>query len=220
MAAAHAGLAETWLLMREFGRLPDEAAYRRARDSAEAALALSPQDPAGTRALGFVLFWSDADRQRGLERLERATRLTPMDARAHHWLGNALAAQGRITEALAALAKARSLAPDTSALAADEAYVRWLAGDDARGRDMLDRVTRVDPNFIGAWRYLEWIALTNGDDAAFLAHARRHATLRNNMARLRLLDEAEAALGAGGRPARLSAPRPAPQGRAPRGPRP
>jgi tetratricopeptide (TPR) repeat protein len=202
--AAHVGLAETYLLMREFAALSDEAAFRRGRDAAEAALRIDPGNPGGLRALGFTLFWSEVDKPRGLDLLARAAQREPANARGHHWHGTALAFAGRPREAFAALARARALAPENSAIAADEAHIRYIMGEDAAAIAALRRVTAVDPDFIGAWRYLEWILLTEGDDRGFLAAARRHAALRGQSARLALLARAEAALGQGGRPAMLA----------------
>lgn len=202
--APHVGLAETYLLMREFAALPDEAAYRRGRDAAEAALRLDPADPAANRALGFVLFWSESDRARGLALLQEAVRLQPQDSRSRHWLGTALSSAGRHEEALAELARARALAPDAPAIAADEGLVRWLAGDRATGLDMLERIAKVRPDFVGGHRYLEWIHLAEGNDPAYLAAATAHARLRGDAGRLAVLARAAEAHAAGGRPAMLA----------------
>jgi tetratricopeptide (TPR) repeat protein len=199
--AAFVGLADTWLLMREFAGLPDEAALRRARDAAEAALKRDPGNPAATRALAFVLFWSGADRARGLALFEESARKAPGDARTHHWHGNALAFTGRQKEGLAALARARALNPESPAIAADEAQIRYMSGDTARALADLARITHVHPDYIGAWRYLEWDSLAQGDIPAFLTAARTHARLANRPARLALLDRAEAAFRSGGAPA-------------------
>lgn len=199
--AAFVGLADTWLMMREFAGLPDEAAFRRARDAAEAALKRDPGNPAATRTLAFVLFWSGADRTRGLALFDESARKDPGDARTHHWQGNALAFAGRPQEGLAALARARALNPESPAIAADEAQIRFIVGDTQGALAELARITRVHPDYIGAWRYLEWDSLAEGDIATFLKAARAHARLANRPARLALLDRAEAASRSGGAPA-------------------
>ena len=202
--AALVGLAETWLLMREFGRIDGEVAYRRAREASEAALRLDPDNPAATRTLAFVLFWSESDTARGLTLFDRAVALAPADARSHHWRGNALAAAGRLDDALAALAEARRLRPELSAIAADEAWQYFLAGWQQQGIARLEAVTRIDPGFIGAWRYLELARLSTGDNQGFLATGRVHARLKGDKARLALLDRAEAALRTQGRAGMLA----------------
>lgn len=202
--AALVGLAETWLLMREFGRMDSEVAYRRAREASEAALRLVPDDPTATRTLAFVLFWSESDSARGLALFDRAAALAPADARNHHWRGNALAAAGRFDEALAALAEARRLRPESSAIAADEAWQYFLAGWRKEGLVRLEAVTRIDPGFIGAWRYLELARLSTGDNVGFLAAGRVHARLKGDAARLALLDAADVALEQHGRTGMLA----------------
>lgn len=202
--APRVGLAETYLLMREFSGLSDEAAFRRGRDAAEAALQRDPDNPAALRALGFVLFWSEADKPRGLALLDRAIDADPADPRGWHWYGNALAFDGQFEPALRVLDHARSLAPESSAIAADEAQVRYMLGDRAAAIASLRAIARADPAFIGAWRYLEWNLLAEGDDPGFLEAARAHARLRGDADRLALLDRAEAARATGGRDAMLA----------------
>lgn len=206
--AAFTGLAETMLLMREFAGLSDEAAYRRARDAATRALALAPGEPAATRALAFALFWSEADKPRGLALFAEAAERQPADARTRHWWGNALVFSGHYAAGLDQLARARALAPESSAIAADEAHIRFLLAATAETRAgalaSLRRVTALDPDYIGAWRYLEWDLLAAGDDAGFLEAARTHARLAGRPARLETLAAAEAALARGGRPALLA----------------
>jgi tetratricopeptide (TPR) repeat protein len=199
--AAFVGLADTWLLMREFSGLPDEAAFRRARDAAEAALKRDPGNPAALRALAFTLFWSGADRVRGLALFEESARAAPRDPRTHHWQGNALAFAGNPAAGLEALARARALNPESPAIAADEAQIRFMAGEETEALADLARITRVHPDYIGAWRYLEWDRLSTGDHAGFLVAARAHARLAGRPARLALLDRADQALRTGGPPA-------------------
>ncbi|MFN3370577.1 MAG: tetratricopeptide repeat protein [Sphingomonadaceae bacterium] len=201
--APQVGLAETYLLMREFSGLADEAAFRRARDAAEAALRAAPDDPAALRALGFVLFWSEADKPRGLALLARAAGVPDPEARSLHWYANALAFDGQIERALDLIGRARDRAPDSSAIAADEAQIRFILGEKRDALDALAAITRADPAFIGAWRYLEWNRLSEGDLPGFLEAARAQARLRGDAARLALLERAEAAAGRGGKPALL-----------------
>jgi tetratricopeptide (TPR) repeat protein len=201
--AALAGLAETWLLMREFGSLDSTLAYARARSAAEAALKLDSDHGPATRALGFTLFWSEAEPTRGLALLARAVELNSGDAQSLHWHGNALAAAGRGQEGLAALEQARRLSPQNRAIVADHAWQRFLAGDRVGAIAQLETLARIDPAFIGSWRYLELARLVTGDDRGFLEAASVHARLKVDAARLELLGRARVALDGGGRPAMM-----------------
>ena len=204
-AAAFVGLAETNLLLREFNALPDEVAYRRAVLAAQQALAIRPRSPGGLRSLAFVRYWSDGDSVVAFDLFRRAIAGDPSDAQSYHWYGTALFGEGRFADALAALDRARTLNPGSSAIATDAAYVRYLAGDRAAGIASLKRVTAIDPDFSGAHRYLAAIDLVERDDAGFLDEGATSARLTGDAAQGRMIAAAAAAYRAGGREAMLAA---------------
>ncbi len=202
-AAAFAGLAETNLLLREFNSLPDETAYRRASMAAQRAVALDPHSAGALRALAFVRYWSDGDRAEGLALFRRAIAAAPQDAQSLHWYGSALLGEGRFADSLTMLQQASRLEPSSSAIAADMAYVQFVAGQRAAGVAALQRITEVDPGFSGAHTYLERIHLIDGDSAAFLSEAAQSAHLKRDESRAALIARADAAYRKGGRPAML-----------------
>jgi hypothetical protein len=57
-AAAYAGLADAYLLLRQYGHMPDTEAYPRALAAALQAIALDDSSPEAHRSLAFILrFW-------------------------------------------------------------------------------------------------------------------------------------------------------------------
>lgn len=198
-AEGFVGLAETNRLLREFHSLPQETAYRRAAAAAQRALELQPRNPLALRALGFIRYWSEGDLAGGLALLERARDAAPGDAKSWHWYGTALLGAGRFAEARAALAEARRLDPASSAMAADEAWARHMAGDPAGARRALRAVIGSDPGFSGAHLYLARLSLVAGDDQAFLRHLAEAARLRQDKARMAVAEAGRDGFARGGR---------------------
>lgn len=203
-AAAFVGLAETNLLLREFKALPDEVAYRRAVLAAQQALAIDPRSPGGLRSLAFIKYWSDGDHAEAFDLFRRSIAEAPDDAQTYHWYGTALLGDGRFKEALAALDRARTLNPGSSAIATDEAYVRYLSGDRAAAMASLKRIILIDPEFSGARRYLAAIDLVENDDTGFLEQGAASARLTHNAAQATMIAAAAAAYRAGGRDAMVA----------------
>jgi tetratricopeptide (TPR) repeat protein len=205
IADAFIGIAETNLLMREFAAVSDDVAYRRAGVAARRAVKIAPDSPAALRALGFVTFWGERRHADGLKLLKRAAALAPGDARTLHWLATTTTALDRPDEGIKLLLRARQIDPQSSAIAADLAYMRYLAGDRATAIAELERLVRIDPAFVGAPRYLTMLYLAEGYDHKYLATAARAAEMTGDGDQVRINAAARAAHGRGGRSAMLDA---------------
>ena len=203
-ARAYVGLAETNLLLREFNSIPEEIAYRRAGFAAQKALALDPNSPGALRSLAFVKYWSDGDRAAGLDLFRRAIAADPSDSQSHHWYGTALLGEGRYAEALKSINRARAFNPGSSAISADEAAARWVAGDHVSALASLRKITEIDPNFSGAHSYLARYYLLQKDDRAFLAEAAIAARLKRDADHSRVIASAATAYRTSGRAAMLA----------------
>jgi TolB-like protein/tetratricopeptide (TPR) repeat protein len=108
-AAAWAGLAEAW--MQQDVWEPPRVVYPRARAAAERALAVDPSSAAAAAALASVALYFDWDPPRAESLARRALQLDSTRGRAWEYLGEALAAQGRLDAG--ALAMHRAIAADT-----------------------------------------------------------------------------------------------------------
>jgi tetratricopeptide (TPR) repeat protein len=202
-AAGWSGLADTYLLLREFSSMPDAVAYPQAERAARTAVALDPQLADAWLDQAFVAFWWQGDPVAAFQAFETALRLDPGSAKAFHWYATALEAHGDFNESLQAMARARALDPGNRAIAADEAWTRFEAGQRTEGLATLERLAQLDPNFV-SWRaYLAHAYLILSRDQDFLHEALVAAELRGQpdvAARLRV---AAQALQTGGRKAML-----------------
>ena len=128
-AAAYAGLAETYLLSREYASMSPVDAYGLARVAAERALALDPDLAEAHASLGFIEFFSSFKPQQAAENFRTAIRLDPNCVVAHHWFGSMLTHQARYKEALADSQRCGGrCSPTNSAgrLPPDGQATRWL----------------------------------------------------------------------------------------------
>ena len=109
-APAYAGLAESYVNLQFFGRVPLEQTYPKARAAAMRALELDDTLAEAHRTLGAVLLmdweWSEAERE-----LRRACDLNPGDPESRELYGHYLAIRGRFDESLAEMKQARDLDP-------------------------------------------------------------------------------------------------------------
>ena len=197
-AEAYAGLASTYLLMREFSAIPEAEAYPRAREAAERAVALDPKLANAHAALGFVTFYWTRDWPRGLASLDRAISLEPGSARARHWYATALLHTGRARDALAAIEEAQKREPGSRTILADKGIILFHAGRTPDAVALLRQMATDEPDFSSPHSYLAAIALARKDYAGYLAETAAAARIKGNGEQLRLAEEGERALRGGG----------------------
>ena len=143
-APAYAGLANTYLLLREYSVLPDAEAYAQAIDAAQQAMKLNPDLPQAHTAIGFVDFfwrWDSASSER---HFRRALELDPDLPLAHHWYGSVLAHEGKIRESVAELNVAQRLDPSSSAILTTRALALGIGGHRAEATDLLQEALSSD----------------------------------------------------------------------------
>ena len=204
-AAPYAGLANTYLLLREFAAMPEQTAYVRARQAAERALALDPGLADAHAALAFVDFYAVQDWPRALRGFQRAVELDPGSARARHWQATALLHAGRFDEAVGAIGEAARRDPSSRSIRADRALILFHAGRADEAVSELLTMAANEREFASPHSYLAQIHLAQGRYEDYLCEARLAAGLRDDAEQLALLDRAEAGLRTGGPPAMVRA---------------
>ncbi len=180
-ARAYAGLATTYLLMREYGSMPQAEAYARAEAAAERAAALDPHLAEAHAALGFIAFFSTWDPHRATQEFASALQLDPGSALAHHWYGSMLTHQGQYPEALDHLNIAQQLAPTSAAILASKAFALGLSGHREEAIALLQPLATADRDTPSPHRTIAALSLMEPRDIPrFLAESQRFAELRND----------------------------------------
>jgi len=147
-ALAHAGLADAYSLLVDYGLMPPAEGMPRARAAAERAIALDPglAEPHASLAIIRALYewqWEDAERL-----YRRAIALNPGYATAHHWLGcDHYALLGRFDEASAEIDIAIRLDPLSSIIHEGRAYIFLLRRDYRAAIAQCREIVSADPTF-------------------------------------------------------------------------
>lgn len=184
-APAYAGLAEAWLIYREYGEVGDAAAYGAAQIAALRALSLSPNLPAGHRALGFIRYWRDSDAQSAVQAFQRAIELDDRDALTHFWFANVLADVGAHDAARREYDRARLLSPGSHVIDIEAACAEWQAGRDDVALARLAPLARRYPGDATVHNCLAWLHISHGDIVAFAQAYAAMARARNEPALLK-----------------------------------
>jgi tetratricopeptide (TPR) repeat protein len=177
-AAAHAGLADAYNVLSQFGLAAPREAMEKARTEARRAIELDPRLAEGHVALAAILEaydwnWKGAERE-----YRRALELGPTLAAAHLWYGMFLRDQGRVTEALPELRRAAQLQPSSVLTTVNLAYGLLEQGDAAAAMEQARRAVQMAPDHPTASILLVYAAeaMSRPDDAqAALAQAQKAA---------------------------------------------
>jgi tetratricopeptide (TPR) repeat protein len=202
-AQAHAGLANTYLLLREYTQMPDAVAYPAAEASVRRALALDPDLADAHSALGFIDFWWRWDPRSAEAELKRAIALSPASADPHFWLANILKVQRRYDEALSQIDQAQAIDPDSSAVLEARGDILLERGDVASGREILAHLEEVAPDQMWPHAHLARAALVEGQYATYLTESQKAADLKGDADQEAVLAAAQQGWRTGGGPGLL-----------------
>jgi tetratricopeptide (TPR) repeat protein len=193
-APAYAGLAEAWLIYREYGEVGDLEAYNAAHTATIRALSLDPDLAAAHRAMGFIHYWRENDGPRAVAAFKRAIQLNDADAQTHFWYANVLADIGSHDLARRAYDRARLLSPGSQVIEVEAACAEWQAGRDAVARERLTSLARRYPDDATVHNCLAWLHMSRGDIHAFARSYTEMARSRNQPDLIRRAAELNAAV--------------------------
>jgi TolB-like protein/DNA-binding winged helix-turn-helix (wHTH) protein len=146
-APAHAGVADTYAMMSNYGLAPHTEAMVNARAAAVRAIELDANLAEAHNALAVIAEDYDYDWRTAEREFQRAIELNPNYATAHQWYAQCLALQGRFTEALAHSERARALDPLSAIVLADHAVILYFARQYERALDASRATLAMHPNF-------------------------------------------------------------------------
>lgn len=185
-APARAGLAETWLIYREYGDVSDAEAFGKARIAAAKALELDSGLASAHRAEGFIDYWWDNDPAAALKAFADALHDDDNDGLTYFWLANILSDLGESDRAERYYQRAVALLPGSQPIAVEHAWARWQAGHDAQALAALLDLKRTYPQDATVSSCLSWIYLGQGDIHGFAREFADFARLRHDPATERL----------------------------------
>ena len=188
-----AGMAETYLLMREYSSMPDAEAYSRALAASRKAVALDDSLAEAHRCLAYSEVWGLWNFQDGEKEFRRAIELDPKDPLAHLWFANAFHGPGWYTVALHEIDRAQELDPGSSAILADKGILLFESGQKQEGLEMEQQVERADPVFLKPHYFLARMYWYLRDYPEFLQESQQAASLKHDP----VLAETNAAARAG-----------------------
>jgi serine/threonine-protein kinase len=176
-AVAHAGLADAYSLLADYGVKHPKETMPQAEAAAQRALELDPNSAEALSALAFIRSIFDWSWEEAETLYRRAIAINPGYAKARHWFGvDALALLGRFDEAEAEVRTARELDPLSLILSEGIAYVKMLRGDYEQAAEEFRQIVGLDPGFYKAYSGLGRVYSLMGryDDALAMlekAHA-------------------------------------------------
>jgi DNA-binding winged helix-turn-helix (wHTH) protein/TolB-like protein len=149
-ALAYAGLADSYLLLGLSGTEPRTEAFPKARAAAEKALEIDENLAEADSSLAMVANLFDYNWQNAEKHFRKAIELKPNYSTGHHWLGLFLAMQGRTSESIEHISKAKELDPLSPSINTDLAFAYYLADQPDKAIDQLQNTLQFDSEFANA----------------------------------------------------------------------
>ena len=151
-APAHAGLAEAYAMLGNYGIAPPREVHAPARAAAERALELDPGLAEARRTLALLKWQFEFDWTGAEEEYRRALALGPHSALAHWWHGTFYGIQGRFEECRSEHERALALDPLALNVVAVMGWMLYFARRHREALSFYRRVLEVDPDHLmGRW---------------------------------------------------------------------
>jgi DNA-binding winged helix-turn-helix (wHTH) protein/TolB-like protein/Tfp pilus assembly protein PilF len=171
-ALAYAGLADAYLLLPDYERIPSAAMMPLARAAAQRAIQIDgglaeAHTSLALLAENYDLDWAAAEREYGT-----AIRLNPNYPTGRHWYAEYLGMMGRMRESEAEFDRARSLDPLSAAIPADEAKIFWFDHQYEKSVAFARQSLTLDPRFTLAHLMLGASRVGLGDCSGAMAEVR------------------------------------------------
>ncbi len=172
-ALAYAGLADTYSLLAWYRLMTPRAAFSRAADAVQLALAIDERLPEAHTASGVVKFYYDWDWAGADQAFRRALELDPNDATALHGYAECLAARGTLEEARPIIERAQQLEPMSLTVNAGLGWIHFFRRDYEQAINRFEKTLALDPDYVFLHWFLGQAYLMNGSSDRAMASFRR-----------------------------------------------
>ena len=164
MAAAHAGLSDTYNLMAHYGVCAPAEVWTKAAASAAQAVMLDDESSEAHTTLAHIKATQDWDWLGAEREFQRAISLNPQNATAHLWYGvSCLASLNRLDEALTEIKLAHALDPVSSIVARNLALIHYYQRNLDLALEQSDLTIEQNPHFSAAYWTLGLIQEQRGE---------------------------------------------------------
>jgi len=193
-ALAYAGLADSYLLLPNYGGAATADVVPPARAAVTKALELDNSLAEAHASLG-LLDTLDLRLERSITHFERAVQLKPNYATAHHWLGLAHLSLGHFDQAIAEGKRAAELDPLSVIINADFAWTYASAHRLDEAEAQARKTLEIDPRFFLAHYYLGGTRQAKGQLTEAIAEYQQAFDLNGDFYSLAALGQAYARAG-------------------------
>jgi serine/threonine-protein kinase len=193
-ALAYVGLADSYLLLPNYGGMPTIEAVPPARAAVTKALELDNSLAEAHASLG-LLDTIDLHLERAIEDLERAVQLKPNYATGHHWLALAHVSLGHFDQAIAEGKRAVELDPLSIIINTDLAWIYMSAHRIDEAEAQARKALEIDPHFFLAHYYLGGVRQSRGQLAEAISEYQQAFDLNGDFYSLAALGQAYARAG-------------------------
>lgn len=176
-ALAHAGVADSYILLGVHGYEPPRTVMPQAKAAAETAIALDPTAGEPHASLGDILFHYDWDWAASARENAEAIRLAPAFATAYQWSAEPQILNGDLEGALDRLRQARAIDPLSMIIRTTLAHTLGLLSHHEEAVTELRAAIELDPAFPRSRRELALQLLARGRTDEALAEARKLAEI-------------------------------------------
>jgi len=153
-ALAYAGIADAYIVLADWGYVPLEEGFTKAKEAALKAMELDDTLAEPLASLAVVAALSEGDYEAAVAGMEQALELNPNYATAHHWYAELLSRMGRIEEALEHSRRALELDPLAPAINAEHGEALAKAGRYNDAVEQLQHTLQLSPGFSNARVFL------------------------------------------------------------------
>jgi adenylate cyclase len=193
-ALAYAGLADSYLLLPNYGGAPTADVVPPARAAVNKALELDESLAEANASLG-LLDTLDLRLERAITHFERAVQLKPNYATAHHWLGLGHLSLGHFDQAIAEGKRATELDPLSVIINADFAWTYACAHRLDEAEAQARKTLEIDPRFFLAHYYLGGVRQAKGHLPEAISEFQQAFDLNGDSYSLAMLGQAYARAG-------------------------